>query len=47
MVVYCVPGKKVLNDVPRSPDNTDADVKIVNPYTPEFETAAWVALARR
>ncbi len=39
VVVYCVPGKKVLNDVPRSPDNTDADVKIVNPYTPEFEAS--------
>ena len=39
VVVYCVPGKKVLNDVPRSPDNTDAEVKIVNPYTPEFEKA--------
>ena len=37
VVVYCVPGKKVLNDVPRSPDNTDADVKITNPYTAEFE----------
>jgi zinc protease len=42
VVVYCVPGKKVLDDVPRSPDDTDADVKITNPYTPEFETAqAW------
>ena len=39
VVVYCIPGKKVLNDVPRSPENTDADVKIVNPYTAEFETA--------
>jgi len=39
VVVFCVPGKKVLNDVPRSPDNTDAEVKIVNPYTPEFEKA--------
>jgi zinc protease len=39
VVVYCVPGKKVLNDVPRSPENTDADVKIVNPYTPEFEAS--------
>jgi zinc protease len=39
VVVYCVPGKKVLNDVPRSPDNTDADVKITNPYTADFETA--------
>jgi len=39
VVVYCVPGKKVLNDVPRSPDDTDANVKITNPYTAEFETA--------
>jgi zinc protease len=39
VVIYCVPGKKVLEDVPRSPDNTDADVKITNPYTPDFETA--------
>ena len=39
VVVYCVPGKKVLNDVPRSPADTDADVKLVNPYTPEFEAA--------
>jgi zinc protease len=39
VVVYCVPGKKVLDDVPRSPDNTDADVKIINPYTDDFETA--------
>ncbi len=39
VVVYCVPGKKVLDDVPRSPADTDADVKITNPYTPEFEAA--------
>ena len=39
VVVYCVPGKKVLDDVPRSPDDTDANVKITNPYTPEFEQA--------
>ena len=39
VVVYTVPGKKVVNDVPRSPETTDADVKIVNPYTPAFETA--------
>lgn len=39
VVVYCVPGKKVLNDVPRSPDTTDADVKIVNPYSPQFEAS--------
>ena len=42
VVVYCVPGKKVLNDVPRSPDDTDANVKITDPYTPEFEASqAW------
>jgi zinc protease len=39
VVVYCVPGKKVLDDVPQSPADTDAAVKITNPYTPEFETA--------
>jgi zinc protease len=37
VVVYCVPGKKVSTEVPRSPEDTDADVKITNPYTPEFE----------
>jgi zinc protease len=42
VVVYCVPGKKVLDDVPRSPEDTDANVKITNPYTAAFETAqAW------
>ncbi len=39
IVVYCVPGKKVLEDVPRSPESPDADVKNTNPYTPEFEKA--------
>jgi zinc protease len=39
VVVYCVPGKKVLDDVPQSPADTDANVKITNPYTPEFEEA--------
>ncbi len=39
VVVYTVPGKKVVNDVPRSPDTTDANVKITNPYAPTFETA--------
>lgn len=39
VVVYCVPGKKVTEDVPRSPEDTDANVKVVPPYTPEFETA--------
>ena len=37
VVVYTVPGKKELNDVPRSPADTDAKVAITNPYTPEFE----------
>jgi zinc protease len=37
VVVYCVPGKKELQDVPRSPADTDANVKITNPYSPEFE----------
>jgi zinc protease len=42
VVVYTVKGEKVRDDVPRSPDDTDADVKITNPYTPEFEAAqAW------
>ncbi len=42
VVVYGVPGKKVLNDVPRSPEDTDANVKITPQHTPEFEAAqAW------
>jgi len=39
VIVECVPGEKKLNDVPRSPADTDANVKIVNPYTDEFEKA--------
>lgn len=39
VVIFTVPGAKVLNDVPRSPENTDADVKITNPYTAEFEAS--------
>lgn len=39
VVVYGVPGKKVLHDVPRSPEDTDANVKITPPYTAEFEAA--------
>ncbi|HEY3704716.1 MAG TPA: pitrilysin family protein [Terracidiphilus sp.] len=39
VVVYCTPGEKKLEDVPRSPEDTDANVKIENPYTPEFEKA--------
>jgi len=42
VVVSCVPGKKVVDDVPRSPANTDADVKLTAPYAPEFEAKeAW------
>ncbi len=37
VVVATVEGVKVLNDVPRSPDTTDAEVKITNPYTQAFE----------
>jgi zinc protease len=37
VVVYCVPGKKVVDDVPRSPADTDADVKLTPPYTAAFE----------
>jgi len=39
VVIYCVPGKKVTEDVPRSPENTDADVKVTPPYSADFETA--------
>jgi zinc protease len=46
VVVYGVPGKKVLDDVPRSPDDTDANVKITPQHTAEFEAAqAWRATA--
>src|SRR6202011_5706163 len=39
VVVDCVPGQKVTEDVPRSPEDTDANVTVVPPYKPEFETA--------
>jgi zinc protease len=38
VVVVTVPGKKVMNDVPRSPADTDANVQVTNPYKPDFET---------
>jgi zinc protease len=38
-VVYAVPGKKVIDDVPRSPEDTDAHVTVKPPYAQEFETA--------
>ena len=37
VVVSCVPGKKVVDDVPRSPANIDADVKLTPPYSADFE----------
>jgi zinc protease len=37
VVIDCVPGKKVVDDVPRSPNNTDADAKLTQPYTADFE----------
>jgi zinc protease len=39
VVVDTVPGKKVLEDVPRSPADTDANVKLTPPYTQAFEDA--------
>ena len=39
VVVYGIPGSKALNDVPRSPDDADADFKFSPQHTPEFETA--------
>jgi zinc protease len=39
VVIYCVPGKKVTEDVPRSPEDTDANVKVTPPYAADFETA--------
>ena len=42
VVIYGVPGKKVVDDVPRSPADTDASVKIEPEYSPEFLKAqAW------
>ncbi|MDI3255243.1 MAG: pitrilysin family protein [Bacillota bacterium] len=42
VTVYGVPGPKVVQDVPRSPADTDANVKITPEYSPEFEAAqAW------
>ena len=39
VVVYAVPGKKVTDDVPRSPEDTDAKVVVKPPYSQEFENA--------
>ena len=46
VVVYGIPGEKKLKDVPRSPDDTDASVKVTPQHTPEFEAAqGWRATA--
>ncbi len=46
VVVYGIPGKKVLDDVPRSPEDTDANVKVTPQHTPEFEASQeWRATA--
>jgi zinc protease len=39
VVVSCIPGKKVVDDVPRSPADTDANVKLTAPYSADFEAA--------
>jgi zinc protease len=42
VVVTCLPGNKDLHDVPRSPADTDASVKIEDPYSAAFESSqAW------
>lgn len=42
VTVYGIPGKKVVDDVPRSPDDTDANVKIEPEYSSAFDQAqAW------
>src|SRR5271155_3127376 len=42
VTVYGIPGKKVVDDVPRSPADTDANVKIQPEYSAEFDQAqAW------
>ncbi|HEV3152092.1 MAG TPA: pitrilysin family protein, partial [Acidobacteriaceae bacterium] len=38
VVVTTVQGEKVTHDVPRSPADTDATVKVENPYPSSFET---------
>ncbi len=39
IVVTTIQGEKVTHDVPRSPADTDANVKVENPYPASFETA--------
>ena len=45
VVIYGLPGKKILFDVPRSSDDTDANVKVAPSHPQEFYTAqAWRAI---
>lgn len=37
VIVYTVAGKKVVNDVPRSPADADANVNLKGPYSADFE----------
>jgi zinc protease len=37
VVVLCLPGAKLVNEVPRSPADTDANVKLTPPYSADFE----------
>lgn len=42
VTVYGIPGKKIVDDVPRSPADTDANVKIQPEYSAAFDQAqAW------
>jgi len=46
VVVYGLPGEKKIKDVPRSPDDTDATVKVTPTHSEDFEKAqAWRATA--
>jgi zinc protease len=48
VVIYGLPGKKILFDVPRSPEDTDANVKVVPSHPAEFYAAqAWRATRPR
>ena len=46
VVIYGVPGKKIVDDVPRSPADTDASVKIEPEYSADFlQKQSWRASA--
>ena len=45
VVIYGLPGKKVINDVPRSPKETDANVKVKAAHAADFAASqAWRAI---